>query len=75
MPVRVTRVTDRAGDAHGGEVASHRTAIKSRTSLVKQSESSGALCFRTHPVRKNCLLNAKPREMKTRVALGLELLA
>lgn len=75
MPVRVTRVTDRVGGACRGEVASPSTAIKVSTSPVKQCETSGALCFCTHPVRKKCLLNAKPQEMKTRVALGLELLA
>lgn len=75
MPVRVTRVTDREGDAHRGEVASHSTAIKLSTFLPKRSESSGALCCCTHPVRKKYLLNAKPQEVKTRVALDLELLA
>lgn len=74
MPVRVTRVTDRVGDAHRGEIASHSAAIKLSTSPAKRSESSGALCFCAHPVRKKCLLNAKLQEMETRVALGLELL-
>lgn len=75
MPVRVTRVTDREGDAGRGEIASRSTAIKLSTSPVKCSESSGGLCFCTHPVRKKCLQNAKPQETKTRVALGLELFA
>lgn len=35
MPVRVTPVTDRAGGAHRGEIASHSTTVKLSTSLKK----------------------------------------
>lgn len=42
-----TPVTDRAGGAHRGEIASHSTTVKLSTSLKKLSGSSGVLCFCT----------------------------